>query len=265
MLIVGELINTSRQVIKSAVEERNTAFIQEIARKQVEAGAHYLDVNCATMMEDEPEAMKWLVETIQEAVTSRLCIDTPNPEALEAGLKMVKNTQPMINSITAEKERYEAVLPLVLKYKAKVIALCIDDKGLPEAAKDRIPVARWLVENLTSAGVSKDDIYLDPLVKPISTKDSAGLDVLETVRFIRENYSEVHIICGLSNISFGLPNRRVLNQAFMIQTMTAGMDAYILDPLDKVLMGFFYASRALLGQDQFCKEYLSAHRGGLYK
>jgi len=90
MLIVGELINTSRQVIKSAVEERNTAFIQKIARKQVEAGAHCLDVNCATMMEDKPEAMKWLVETIQEAVTSRLYIDTPNPEALEAGLRLVK-------------------------------------------------------------------------------------------------------------------------------------------------------------------------------
>lgn len=264
MLIVGELINTSRQKIKSAVEKRDSAYIQRVALDQIKAGAHYIDVNCATMMEGEPESMKWLVETIQKAGISKLCIDTPNPQALEVGLGMVENAQPMVNSITAEKQRYEAVLPLVLKYKAKVVALCIDDKGLPETAKDRIPIAEWLVENLSSAGVPEDDIYLDPLVKPIGTNASAGVEVLETIRFIRENYPKVHVICGLSNISFGLPNRKVLNQVFMVQTMTAGMDSYILNPLDKVLMGFFYASKALLGKDPYCRDYLSAYRRGIY-
>lgn len=265
MLIVGELINTSRKAIKPAVENRDAAYIQEIAMKQVEAGAHYVDVNCGTMVHNEPETMAWLIETIQEKVTAPLCLDTPNVKALEAGLPLVKNGQPMINSITAEKERFESVLPLVLKYKAKIVALCMDDSGMPETKEDRMRIAKKLVGDLTAAGVPEEDIYLDPLVKPISTSDRAGLDVLETVEEIKNMFPKVHGICGLSNISFGLPNRKVLNRVFLIQCMTKGMDSFILDPLDKTMMGFLYASQALLGQDQFCMQYLNAHRQGLYE
>jgi len=265
MLIIGELINTSRKAVKPAVEQRDAAFIQELAIKQVESGAHYVDVNCGTMVHDEVETMEWLVNTIQEVTSAPLCIDTPRTEAMEAGLAAVKNGQPMVNSITAEKERYETVLPLVLKYKAKVVALCMDDTGVPTSAEQRIAIVRKLVNDLTAAGVPEDDIYLDPLVTPVSTGDNCGNDVLDTVRFIRQEYPRVHAACGLSNVSYGLPNRKVLNQAFMIQTMAAGMDAYILDPLDKSMMGFVYASQALLGQDSFCMQYLTAHRKGLYE
>lgn len=265
MLIVGELINTSRKAIKPAVEQRDKDFIQEMARKQVEAGAHYVDVNCGTMVYNEVETMQWLVESVQEAVEAPLCLDSPNPKALEAGLALCKHGQPMINSITAEKERFATILPMVLKYKAKIVALCMDDKGMPESAADRIVVVKRLVADLTAAGLPGGDIYLDPLVTPVSTGDTAGLGVLDTVKFIRQEYPNVHSICGLSNISYGLPNRKVLNQAFMIQTMAAGMDSYILDPLDKTMMGFVYASQALLGQDAYCGEYLMAHRRGLYE
>lgn len=266
LLIVGELINTSRKSIMEAIEGCNADFIQNVAIKEVEAGAHYVDINCGTLIDNEPETMQWLVQTVQEVVQAPLCIDTPNPEAMEAGLSIIKNAHPMINSITAESERYRQILPLALKYKAKVIALCIDDNSLPDNAEDRISVVRWLVEHLVADGIPKDDIYLDPLVKPISTgEQQAGLDVLETIRFIRSEYPGVHTICGLSNISFGLPNRKVLNQTFMISTMTAGMDAYILDPLDSVMMGFLYASQAILGQDSYCLQYLEAYRRGLYK
>ncbi|MDQ7093317.1 methyltetrahydrofolate cobalamin methyltransferase [Desulfosporosinus sp. PR] len=265
MLIVGELINTSRKAVKPAVEQRDAAFIRDLAQKQVEAGAHYVDVNCGTMVHDEVETMEWLVNTIQEVVTAPLCIDTPRMEAMEAGLAACKNGQPMVNSITAEKERYALVLPLILKYKAKVVALCMDDTGVPATAEQRITIVKKLVGDLTAAGVPEDDIYLDPLVTPISTGDHCGNDVLDTVRFIRQTYPKVHGACGLSNISYGLPNRKVLNQAFMIQTMAAGMDAYILDPLDKVMMGFVYASQALLGQDSFCMQYLNAYRNGVYE
>lgn len=265
MLIIGELINTSRKAVKPAVEQRDAGFIQELAKKQVEAGAHYVDVNCGTMVHNEVETMEWLVNTIQEAVKAPLCIDTPRAEAMEAGLATARNGQPMVNSITAEQERFATVLPMVLKYKAKVVALCMGDNGIPESAEQRIEIVRNLVRDLTNAGVPEDDIYLDPLITPISTGDMYGRDVLETVRFIRREYPRVHAACGLSNISYGLPNRKILNQAFMIQTMTAGMDAYILDPLDKAMMGFVYASQALLGQDSYCMEYLNAHRNGLYE
>ncbi|WP_227762007.1 methyltetrahydrofolate cobalamin methyltransferase [Zhaonella formicivorans] len=265
MLIVGELINTSRKAIKPAVEGRDAEFIKDIAQKQVDAGADYVDVNCGTMVFNEPETMAWLVETIQEKVQAPLCIDSPNPKALEVGLSLAKYGQPMINSITAEKERFETILPLVTKYKAKIVALCMDDSGMPETAEDRLRIAKRLVQDLTAAGIPEDDIYLDPLVKPISTGDRAGMEVLETIYGIKALYPKVHGICGLSNISYGLPNRKVLNQAFMIQTMTMGMDAYILDPLDKTMMGFVYASQALLGKDEFCMKYLTAHRNGLYE
>lgn len=263
--IVGELINSSRKAIKPAIESKDEAFIQDLAQKQVDAGANYVDVNCGTMVFNEPETMQWLVETIQQKVNAPLCIDSPNPKAIEVGLSLVKNGQPMVNSITAEKERYNTILPMVLKYKAKIVALCMDDSGMPETAEDRLKIATRLVSDLTAAGVAEDDIYLDPLVKPVSTGDNAGMEVLETIYQIKQKYPKVHGICGLSNISFGLPNRKILNRVFMIQTMTMGMDAYILDPLDKIMMGFVHVSTALLAQDPFCMNYLTAHRNGLYE
>lgn len=265
MLIIGELINTSRKAVKLAVEQRDVAFIQNLAKQQVEAGADYVDVNCGTMVHNEVETMEWLVNTIQEAVSAPLCIDTPRAEAIEAGLAAAKNGQPMVNSISAEKDRFVNVLPMVLKYKAKVVALCMGDNGIPGSVEERITIVRQLVKDLTDAGVPEDDIYLDPLITPISTGDKFGLDVLETVHFISQEYPRVHVACGLSNISYGLPNRKILNQAFMIQTMASGMDAYIMDPLDKAMMGFVHASQALLGLDPFCMGYLKAHRNGLYE
>lgn len=264
MFIVGELINTSRKAIREAVEARDAEYIQEIARDEAESGADYLDVNCGTMVYDEVETMEWLVNTVQAAVEKPLCIDSPNPKAIEKGLSLVKYGQPMINSITAEAERYQEILPLVLKYKAKVVALCMDDQGMPETAVDRMRVVDHLFMSLCEAGVPEEDIYFDPLVKPISTGDNAGMEVLETVELITRKYPKVHKICGLSNVSFGLPNRKVLNQLFMVQTMAKGMDSYILDPLDKTMMGFVHGSRALLGQDSYCINYLTAHRKGLY-
>lgn len=265
MLIVGELINTSRKAIKPAVESRDAAFIKDIAQKQVDAGANYIDVNCGTMVYDEEETMAWLVETVQSQISVPLCLDSPNPKALEAGLSLVKNGQPMINSITAEKERFATILPFVLKYKAKIVGLCMDDSGMPETAIDRLKIADKLIHDMVTAGVPEDDIYLDPLVHPVSTGDKAGLEVLETIYNIKQKYPKVHGICGLSNISYGLPNRKILNQVFMIQTMAMGMDGYIMDPLDKAMMGFVYASQAILGKDEFCMNYLKAHRNGLYE
>ncbi|MHB1406963.1 MAG: methyltetrahydrofolate cobalamin methyltransferase [Desulfitobacteriaceae bacterium] len=264
MLIIGELINTSRKAIREAVENKDGEYIKQIAKAQLEAGANYIDVNCGTRVYDEVEIMEWLVNLVQEAVEAPLCIDSPDPKAIEKGLSLAKYGQPMINSITAEKERYGQILPLVQKYKAKVVALCMDDTGMPETADDRMRVVSTLHKNLTAAGVAEDDIYFDPLVKPVSTGDNAGLEVLETVALISKEFPNVHKVCGLSNISYGLPNRKVLNQLFMVQTMTMGMDSYILDPLDKTMMGFVYGSQALLGKDSYCMNYLTLHRNGLY-
>lgn len=265
MLIIGELINTSRKAIREAVENRDAAYIQQVAKEQVEAGAHYVDVNCGTMVFNEVEVMEWLVNTVQDVVQAPLSIDTPNPVAMEAGLALCKYGQPMINSISDENERFTQVLPLALKYKAKVVALCMDDTGMPVTAQDRIRVTDSLHTKLTAAGVAEEDIYFDPLVKPVSSVETAGMEVLDTIKIIKEKYPLVHFTCGLSNVSYGLPNRKILNKLFVVQTMTMGMDGYILNPTDKEMMGAIYASLTLLGQDAYCMNYLTAHRKGLYE
>jgi 5-methyltetrahydrofolate--homocysteine methyltransferase len=261
MIIIGELINTSRKAIAPAVENRDAAFIQDIAKKQVAAGATYVDVNAGTRVYDEPEALTWLVETVQAAVDAPLCIDSPNPKAIKAALAVHKG-QAMINSITAEKERYAEILPLVVEHKARILALCMDDAGMPETAEQRLAIVEVLYQGLTNAGVKPDDIFFDPLVKPISVNINFGHEVLDTIRQIHQKYPGVHTTCGLSNVSFGLPARKLLNQAFLVMCMANGMDAVILDPLDQNIMSLLLASKALLGRDEYCMGYLTAQREG---
>lgn len=263
-MIVGELINTSRAEVGKAVKERDAPAIEAIARAQEAAGADYLDVNCGTMLTDEVASMKWLVATVQEAVSLPLCIDSPDPDVLEAGLLKCGDFQPMVNSITNEEHRWAGVFPLVREHGTKVIGLCLGEGGMPSSTEDRVRVAGSLVEKLEAGGVEAGDIYIDPLIQPISTATSNGRDVLSAVREIMSAYAGVHMICGLSNISYGLPVRKVLNRVFMIQAMTSGMDGYILDPTDRQLMGDLFASNALLGRDRFCRSYTTAYREHLY-
>ncbi|EGO63015.1 methyltetrahydrofolate cobalamin methyltransferase [Acetonema longum] len=265
MIIVGELINTSRKAVSEAVDNRDARYIQQVAGEQAAAGANYIDVNCGNKVSNEVEIMEWLVNTIQAAVEVPLCIDSPNPAALDIGLKLAKYGTPMINSITDEAERFNAVIPLVQKYEAKIVALCMGDGRMPETAAERMLVVQSLYDKLTSAGVRDEDIYFDPLVKPVSSVGTAGLEVLETIRLIKAQYPKVHFMCGLSNISFGLPNRKYLNRLFVSQTMAMGMDGYILNPTDKGIMNVVYASKALLGIDEYCLEYLAAYRQGIYE
>ncbi|HZK56322.1 MAG TPA: methyltetrahydrofolate cobalamin methyltransferase [Desulfosporosinus sp.] len=265
MLIVGELINTSRKAIGEAVDKKDANYIQKVAIEQKEAGADYLDVNCGTKVFNEVETMEWLVNTVQEVVQIPLCIDSPDPKVLEAGLALCKYGRSMINSISGEQKRFEAVLPLISKYNAKVVALCMDDQGMPETSGDRMRVVKSLYSNLSAAGILDEDMYFDPLFKPVSSVQTAGTEVLETIKLIKEDYPNVHFMCGLSNVSYGLPNRKILNRLFVVQTMTLGMDGYVLNPTDKAMMGTIYASTVLLGQDEYCMGYIAAHRNGLYE
>ncbi len=265
MLIVGELFNVSRKVVLDNVEQRNAEYVQDIARKQVGAGADYLDINCNKNLTSEVELLRWMIEVIQDAVPVPLAIDSPNAAAMDVGLSLARHGQPMLNSITGEKERFAAMVPLALQYGAKVIALCMDERGIPASAQDQLPVVRRLVEDLTSAGVPAGDIYLDLLVQPLAMSDRAAAEVLEALRQVRQEFPDVHVISALSNVSFGLPNRRMLNRVFFVQALTLGMDAFILDPLDGALIADIYPAQALLGRDRYCAGYLAAHRKGLHQ
>jgi 5-methyltetrahydrofolate--homocysteine methyltransferase len=262
MLIIGERINSTRKTIASAIKERDTAFIQAEARKQAEAGAAYLDCNAATVgREEEPEALCWLVRTVQEAVALPISLDSPNPDALAAALAATKGTA-IINSITGEREKWERVLPLVRDYQTRVIALCMDDDGMPRSDADRVRVGTRLIEQLRTAGVPEEDILLDPLLVPISVDSANGKGALRAIAELRRLFPGIPISVGLSNVSYGLPERRWPNRAMLVLAMGAGLDAVICDPTDAELMALLLAAEALLGRDEFCAAYLAAARAG---
>ena len=261
MLIVGERINSSRKAIQPAVENKDSAQIQDIAKKQVEAGANYIDVNAGTFLAQEPERLEWLVRTVQEAIEVPLCIDSPNPEAAERAIKACQKT-PMVNSISGESKRLAQMLPLIKRYDCTVIALCMDDSGIPEDATQRFQIATRLLQHLEKEGIARGRVFFDPLIYPISTGSHFGQVALDTIRLIKTSLPGAQTICGLSNISHGLPNRKILNQAFLVMSMAAGLDGVIFDPLDRRMMALLLASEALLGKDEFCSGYIAAHRAG---
>lgn len=272
MLIVGERINTSRKVkgeavIEAAVLRRDAQFFTDLARKQFEAGATYIDINCGTLTSGEPEAMEWLTKVVQEAVDAPISFDTPNPAALEKGLAAYDTSkgQPLINSITAETTRYANVLPFVQKYKAKVIALAMDDTGIqPDPAK-RLAVARELIGKLKADGIALEDIYVDPLTFPIGTGSDVAVSMLDIIEKLAAEFPGVHIIAGISNVSHGMPARKLLNQAMTVLALGRGLDAGIIDPNDKYLMALILSTEALLGRDEFCMNYISKSREGYFE
>jgi cobalamin-dependent methionine synthase I len=261
MLIVGERINTTRKSIDAAVEARNAELIRGEATKQAEAGADLIDVNTGTRLKTEAADMEWLINVVQEAVDNRLCIDSPNPEAIEVGIKLARQ-KPLVNSITAEAERIDAIMPMVKEHGTSVVALTMDEAGMPGTGEDRHRIACKIIDVISEYSIPMDDIYFDPLVQPIGSNPDQGLAVLEGIKLIRSSFPDAHIICGLSNISFGLPDRKLLNRIFLPMAALAGLDAAIMDPTDKPLMSSLMASCALLAQDEFCLRYIRTWREG---
>jgi 5-methyltetrahydrofolate--homocysteine methyltransferase len=261
LIIVGERLNTTRKVPAAIVKSRDGEALVREAERQKEAGADYLDVNAGTFGNGETDALCWMVETIQASLDVPLCIDSSNPVAIAAALRLHKG-KALINSITLERVRFEPVLALVREYGTGVVALCLDDEGLPHGAEEAVTKGRKLVEMLLDAGVPAPDIYLDPLVRSLGTDPAAGLAVIESIRQFMQDYPGIHTICGLSNISFGMPKRAILNRAFLVAAMTAGLDTAILDPLDRDLMGLLAATEAVLGRDRYGLGYIRACRRG---
>ncbi len=264
MLIIGEKINGTLKKTAAAIAARDSAFIQELAQRQAAAGADYLDVNAGTASDSEPADLLWLIDTIQAVVDVPLCLDSANPVALKVGLERVKNT-PLVNSISGETRRIEGVLPLVARAGCPVIALLLDDQGIPSDLAKRLEIGQRLLDCTHQAGLPDDRIYIDPLAMALSTKTDGALIALETMRSVHAAHPEVHFCCGLSNVSFGLPGRSLINQAFLAQALTAGLDAAILDPLDQGLTNLLYATELVLGRDRFCRSFTKAFRSGKIK
>jgi len=261
MLIIAERINASRKTIAQAISGADIAFIQGEAKAQTDAGAHYIDVNAGTFVGQEAEKLRWIVEAVQEVTDLPLSIDSPDPAVIQAMLPLVKKA-PIINSITLEPSRIEGILPLVLANKAKVIALCQAEEAMAETADDKVRLAGQLVAKLTGAGVPLDDIYIDPLVYPLSTNPQSAHATLDAISRIMREYSGVHTVCGLTNVSYGLPARKLINRAFLAAAVAMGLDAAIIDPTDKQLFAMLKAVTLVAGKDDYCMEYISAFREG---
>lgn len=263
MKIIGEKINGTRKRVAKAIAERDEAYIQDLAVKQAEAGANWLDVNAGTHPAQEPEDLTWLIENIQAVVETPLCLDSANPAALQAVLPVVNKT-PMINSISGEPERLEKILPIVAEHGCEVIALAMDDKKIPKTYEKRIEIIDNVLAATRSANVADDKVYIDPLVMTIATENQSANIACETIRAIHEKYPDVHFTMGLSNISFGLPARKQINRAFLTLAMQAGLDSAIMDPLDKELVAAILTTDLLLGRDRHCLNYVRASRKGLF-
>ncbi|MFH1932734.1 MAG: methyltetrahydrofolate cobalamin methyltransferase [Pseudomonadota bacterium] len=263
MIIIGELINASRKAIGAAIEAGDTEAVQKVAKDQAEAGADFIDVNAGIFVGKEPQYLKWLVQTVQEVTDTPCAIDSPDPAAIEAALKVHKGI-PMINSISLEKERYDNLMPIVAGTDLKVIALCMSDEGMPQTVDDRLKIAEKLVTGLVQNNVSIENVFVDPLVQPLSVNDLFGLEFLNAIELIMKRFEGVHTACGLSNISYGLPARKFMNQTFMAMAIAKGLDGAIVNPLDKKMMANIIAAEALVGKDNFCTDYLKAYRAGLF-
>lgn len=263
MIIVGELINASRKVVAAAIEKQDQEAITKIAKDQAEAGADFIDVNAGVFVGKEPEYLEWLVKTVQAAVDIPCCIDSPDPKAIEKALAAHNGTA-MINSISLEKDRYDTLMPIIAGTDLKVVALCMSDDGMPETTTDRMKIADKLVNGLVQNQIPLENIYVDPLVQPVSTNNDFGVEFLNAIEQIIKTFEGIHTVCGLSNISFGLPDRKFLNQTFMSMAIAKGLDGAIVNPLDKKMMANIIAAEALAGRDDYCMEYLKAYRADLF-
>ncbi len=261
MLIVGERINTSRKKIDDAVERRDAAFIQADVRAQVDAGAQIIDVNAGSRVGSELDDLNWLIDVIQEEVTARLSLDSSDPQCLLQTIGRVNDT-PMVNSTTAEKGRFEKMAPVIQERECDVVALCMDDRGMPKSVDQVLENAERLIKDLEALGVKRERIYLDPLIQAISTDTEACVMALGIIDRILSEFDGVNTICGLSNISFGLPKRHLINRTFLTLAMRAGLSAALVDPLDKRLMSTLKTTALLLGKDEYCLNYISAFREG---
>lgn len=259
--VIGERINTTLKRVQAAVAGRDAQYIQADVKQQVEAGANYIDVNAGARIGHEEEDMRWLLDIIQQATDIPLCLDSPDPKILEMAYGLVKQ-KPMINSISLEKDRFEPMMKYLEGKDCRIIALCMDDSGMPKTVRDIASRATSLVCELEKIGIKRDDIFIDPLIQPMSVDVKNGMAAMESVRTIKSELEGVHTTGGLSNISYGLPERKIINRTFLAMMIANGFDSAIMDPLDKSIMALTTTADMIVGSDNYCMKFIKAVRAG---
>ncbi len=259
--VIGERINTSLKKVRQAVETKDVEYIQNDVKMQTEKGATYIDVNAGAKIGHEEEDMKWLLKVVQQATDLPLCLDSPDPKILEMAYGMVERP-PMINSISLEKDRFDAMIPFLEGKDCKIIALCMDDSGMPKSVEDITGRASSIIGELEGIGFKKEDIFVDPLIQTQSVDVSNAFMAMDAVETIMTEHKGVHTTGGLSNISYGLPQRQIINRSFLLMMMAKGFDSAIMDPLDDEIMAVLKTGEMLVGNDEFCMNFLTSVRSG---
>ncbi|MEM7129173.1 MAG: dihydropteroate synthase [Chloroflexota bacterium] len=262
-VIIGERINpTGRKKLEAEMMAGDLSRVERDAKSQIAAGAHILDVNVGvTSVEPhktEPDLMIQCIELIQNITDVPLCIDSSVVPALIAGIKAAKG-RPIVNSVTGEEDRLETILPVVAEYDVPVIAISNDESGISYDPNVRFQVAKKIVERAATYGIKPEDIIIDPLAMPIGAVKTAGADLFNIVRIVREELG-CNTVCGASNISFGMPNRHLLNATFIAMAITSGMTCAITNPMEKAIRNAVYAADVLMGHDDDTMRYLTAMR-----
>jgi 5-methyltetrahydrofolate corrinoid/iron sulfur protein methyltransferase len=258
LIVVGERINGQFPQVARAIDARDSGAIQDLARAQVEAGAHILDVNTGPGREDSAAAMAWLVRTIQDAVDTRLALDSPSLKVQQAGLAECKH-EAMINSTTAEQKRMEKFLPLAAEHNAEIVCLTIDEKGIPNSLEGKTEIAMVLLANALDKGIALEKIYLDPVVLPISAAQAQCPVLCDAITSFRGlNTPPPRTIVGLSNVSSGAEEKSLLNRTYLAMLLGRGLDAAIIDPNDPEMMKVVKASEVLLNQKLYAHSFLRA-------
>ena len=263
MIVIGEKINASIPAVKAIIQKRNDKKLIELAQKQAVAGSAYIDVNVGTgegSRNDEILAMQWAIEIIQNKIETPLCIDSADPILLEAALEVRNGRTSLINSTKAEDDNLKEIVPLAVRHNASLIALAMDKHGIPKTIKDRLTACEKIAEACHRFGLSLDKVFFDPLVLPVSTDIQQGRVTLDTLTEIKKEFSTAKTVMGLSNISYGLPDRAGLNAAFLHMAVSAGLDAAIMDPLDQQMMTAVSTAEVLVGKDRHCRRYTRAFR-----
>lgn len=261
MIIIGEKINGSISSMAKAIQERNKDYIQECAKKQAEAGAHYLDVSASVEVESEVEILKWLIDLVQEVTDVPICVDSPSPESCIAALPFCRRPG-LVNSVSLEGDKIDLIFPVIADTEWECVALLCDGKGIPDSVEKRLDVFEKIMARAREFKIAPSRLHIDPLVETLATKETTLAAFVECTREIKKRCPDVHVTSGLSNVSFGLPARKLVNQAFLVLAISAGMDSAILDPTNRDLLGLLYATKALRQEDEYCLEYITAFKEG---
>ena len=257
--VIGERINpTGRKLLAEEMKSGDFSRVEADALAQVAAGAHILDINAGIPLADEPAILAESIRLVQSITDVPLCIDSSILAALEAGLDAYEG-KALLNSVTGEEDRLEAVLPLVKKYGCAVIAISNDDSGISQDINVRFDVAKKIVERAQDHGIPASDVVVDPLVMPIGAINTAGRQVMELVQRLRSEL-KVNTTCGASNLSFGLPNRDGLNTAFISMAIASGMTSAITNPLHAEIMQSVRAANVVMGHDAECRSWIAVNR-----